>query len=658
MSGRNLRLRGSTLLWFCVAGSAFAAAVGCGSDSDAGSNPGLGAGGTEASQGGGSGASLNLGGTSNSGGQAGEGASSGSGGKGNPPVDQCGGEPCADHMGSESFVEEGAPDDAADTFDDADSHEPGTDALREPLIIYPSHETMFPINVSRIRHEWASGDNDLFELTFEGANTTVRIYTTQSNWEPSEEQWDWIAESNRGGEVQFTVRGLDSENPADAFATSPITLYFSEAEVEGAIYYWSTGTEGVMKALVSDPIPVKFYTDPAADDAGTCVACHTLSRDGKRLAVGYGGEKLREVSVPERATLVPSQDQAARNSGWTTFSPDGELLLVAAGGVLTLIDSDTGEPVGPDNGIVPLPEGQRATHPDWSALGDKVAIALAPKVGNKDVQNASIAILPYDDGTWGDVEVIIPSAGEGDNNFFPVWSPDSRYLAYVNAQEASKDAPTARLRLLDVDDNSITELVRLNERVNNQDETLDIGNSMPTWAPSTKPGIFWLAFSSLRAYATVRPQDGNEDQIWIAAIDPTKTDPSYSGFWAPFQNIDAGNHRAFWTHTEEDSQCLCNEVCGDRFDNDCDGDADESECVTECGTVEICDDGIDNNCDCVVDDCQIEDCDDGQDNDDDGLADDEDPDCKPQCEPSENCGDGKDNDCDGLTDDRDPECVK
>lgn len=81
------------------------------------------------------------------------------------------------------------------------------------------------------------------------------------------------------------------------------------------------------KALVSDPIPTKFYTDPAAANSNTCVACHTLSRDGKRLAVGYGGEKLWEVSVPERERIVPSTPGSERASSWTTFSPDGTKLL-------------------------------------------------------------------------------------------------------------------------------------------------------------------------------------------------------------------------------------------------------------------------------------------------------------------------------------------
>ncbi len=625
----------TSALWLCVllsGGAATSIACGSGDDVDMGST------------------STGAAGDSGTGtGSTGNGIGSG-GGSALDPENTCGASPCANHTGSHSFVDESAPDDAAETFGDATSHEPGTDAGNEPAIVYPSHETMFPINVSRIRHEWSKGGtNTLFELHFVGPNTDVTVYTALGDWLPTDEQWDWIAESNRGESVELTVRGLDESKPSDAWSSASITLYFSESEVEGGIYYWSTGTEGIMKALVSDPLPVKIYTDPEAEDSGTCVACHTLSRDGKRMAVGYGGEKLREVSVPELERLVPTDEQLGDTgaepepmpmpgmppagegggmaSAWTTFSPDGELLLVAANGILTLIDSDTGEPVGANDGIVPLPEGAIATHPDWSALGDRVAISLGTKGGSKEIEGGAIALLPYNDGDWGTPEILVPNAGGEDNNFFPVWSPDSRYIAFVNSVGKSKDATSAVLRLVEVDDGSVTELVRLNERVNNVDGVTGIGNSMPTWAPSTKQGTFWLAFSSLRAYATVRPQDEKEDQIWIAAIETDKDDPSYSAFWAPFQSIEDGNHRAFWTHTDADKQCLCQDVCGDGIDNDCNGTADGAGCVDECLDKEICDDGVDNNCNCLIDECVAEDCDDGVDNDGDGLADDEDPAC-------------------------------
>jgi hypothetical protein len=552
----------------------------------------------------------------------------------------CGTMPCADHIGDKTFIDADTPDDVARVFDGATLHEPGTDAEREPAVIYPSDWTMFPINVSHIRHDWSASGSDVFELRFVGPNTTVNVYTASLTWTPTDEQWDWIAESNRGAEVLLTVSGLDSSQPSDAWSSQPITLLFSDAAVEGAIYYWSTGTKGIMRATVSNAIPEKFYTDPAATDAETCVACHTLSRDGTRLAVGYNGERLREVSVPDRETIVPVGDaapapmpkpkpgmDAGMASAWTTFSPDGKLLLVAANGVLTLIDSDTGETVGDNTGVVSIPSGTVATHPDWAATGDRVAIALGTSGGNKELEGGSIAILSYHDGAWGEAEVVIASEGTTDNNFFPVWSPDSKYLAYVHADGKSRDAVSAELRLFDLARGTITSMVTLNQRVNNEDGLQALGNSMPTWAPSTKPGTFWLAFSSLRAYSIVRPADDKQDQIWIAAVDPSLEDPGYAAFWAPFQSIEEGNHRAFWTHASDDAQCRCVEICGDSLDNDCNGTADEDDC-SECAAAEVCGDGIDNDCDCVVDECNQEICDDGIDNDEDGNIDRADPQCQ------------------------------
>ena len=90
--------------------------------------------------------------------------------------------------------------------------------------------------------------------------------------------------------------------------------------------------------------------------------------------------------------------------------------------------------------------------------------------------------------------------------------------------------------------------------------------------------------------------------------------------------MDDGNHRAFWTHTDSDTQCRCQDECGEGLDNDCDGTADEDDCVT-CAEAEICGDGVDNDCNCVVDECNEEICGDGIDNDGDGAVDDSDASC-------------------------------
>lgn len=611
----------TTLLMVAMLGAAVYACTDSGSSGQ--SNGGGGTGNSGAGAGAG-----NVGGGGASGG-AGAGSSTGGG---TPDTNNCGDSPCADFTGSKTFSEASAPGNASELFSNSTTNPTGTDAAKEPGVLYPNHETMFPINVSHIRHEWSTGTaNNLFRLNFVGPNTTVEVFTADSNWTPSAEAWDWIAESNRGASVTLQVTALDTASPASAWQSGAITLLFSDTEVEGALYYWATGSKGIMRATVSDPNPVKFYTDPTTDD-DTCVACHSVSRDGKRISMGYGGENLREIMVADRSTVVPVGAVAGTkgpSASFTTFSPDGKMLLLAAEGGLTLIDADTGATIGANDGLVPLPEGKAVTHPDWNPAGDKVAVAMtSSKANGKNVDAAEIAVIPYASGTWGTPTILV-SQTAGENNFYPSWSPDGKWLVYASAPGGgSKDQVLATLKIVAATGGTPKVLVRLNERVNNEDGITHIGNTMPTWAPATKPGIFWLAFSSLRAYVSLRPADAKLDQIYIAAIDTTKDDPGYAAFWAPFQSLEEGNHRAFWAHADDDKQCSCVEVCGDSVDNNCNGVADEASCSV-CGASEICGDEIDNDCDCLVDECPIgEICDDDIDNDGDGLIDAEDPACQ------------------------------
>jgi hypothetical protein len=57
----------------------------------------------------------------------------------------CGAKPCADNEGNQDFTDPSAADtDAKGKFAGAVD---GSDPARQPTILYPSHETMFPINV-------------------------------------------------------------------------------------------------------------------------------------------------------------------------------------------------------------------------------------------------------------------------------------------------------------------------------------------------------------------------------------------------------------------------------------------------------------------------------------------------------------------------------
>jgi hypothetical protein len=423
-----------------------------------------------------------------------------------------------------------------------------------PRIVYPAHEVKFPLNVYRVLFQFDHGDaTDVYRLRFSSPYLDMRVYTTADRWQADQTTWRLLAATNAGARVQMTVAGVDSSQPDAIYESAPIDVHFSRAEVEGAIYYWSTSSAGVMKGVLSQPAPTKFYS---VDPDSTCVACHTVSRDGTRLAAGYGGETLQSVSIPDRAVQVPvSRDY---RMGWSTFSPDGALLLIADRGALRLLDSDTGDPVGPADGVVPLGD-VKVNHPDWSPLGDYVAVAVCEEAKNKDVRRCGIGRIPYDGGTWGPVELLVTQGGGDDNNFFPSYSPDGAWIAYVNATGKSKDQETSELRLIRADGSGAPiRLTRANQRVGPLDDVGGIGNTMPTWAPSSRPGTQWLAFSSLRDYGKVLA-GAKTDQLWAVALDLELAagggDPSYAAFWLPPQDPGEHNHRAFWARDVDPIDC-------------------------------------------------------------------------------------------------------
>ena len=413
-----------------------------------------------------------------------------------------------------------------------------------PSVIYPSNNTMFPRNIYKVLFQWNGGTgNDLFRLEFKSPRMTLSVYTSTTSWQPDATQWGYMANSNAGGKVTWTIYGTTKANPNTVYRSNPIDIQFSQNSVDGAIYYWSTTVAGVRRATVSDSDPTDFLT-PA--QVGKCVACHTVSRNGARVAADIGGSALGVYNVKDRSTVIDPSTNIA--NAWTTFNPDNTRIVTASKGVLTLRDGATGTAIN----TLPL-SPKFGTQPDWSPDGKLIAFAYSTVNKDRGIAGSAIATMQYANDTWSNLNVIVRSNGTSDTKYYPSFSPDSKWIAYVSAAGGNSDNnDAARLMLIAADGSGAPiDLGQANNIVNNQTLTGNaalVANTMPTWAP-TQPGqTMFVAFTSIRAYGAVYAA-GKYKQMWVAGIDPTRIgngDPSFPAFRLPFQGDTENSHRPFW----------------------------------------------------------------------------------------------------------------
>ena len=437
-------------------------------------------------------------------------------------------------------------------------------SAKTPIIVYPSDHTRFPRNIYKILFQWKKGGNDYFRLTFEGPGSKTLVYSdgvnlqcqasagTSGCLETDLQVWAAIASSNAGSSATLTIDGV-TMGDANVYRSAVIELGFSKRDVKGAIFYWSTTSAGVRRASVSDLEPEDYLVGkpvatvlPNGGGAVKCVACHTVSRSGKKLA-GFTqatttGEYVYDVTLlPPPTPVITTALSTAK--GFATFRMDDQRVVATVGTTLAEFDANTGAK------ITTLPGIAAGTNPDWSPTTTELVFSDR---GGDSPSLANLKSITYSGDTWGAVRTLVPAAGL--TNIFPSFSPDGAYVVYARGNGGHGDK-TLQLWLAR-SDGSVppVELVTANRIVNSLATAGQHENNMPTWAP---PGdLLWIAFNSVRPYGVVFPAGGTQ-QIWVTAIDPAKlgqrlpdggiADPSFPAFRFAFQGLTENNHRAFWT---------------------------------------------------------------------------------------------------------------
>jgi hypothetical protein len=342
-----------------------------------------------------------------------------------------------------------------------------------------------------------------------------------------------------------------------------VALGISESIMLGGIYYWNASGSVVRYDFGKPNAPAEIFLMGFGTN---CVGCHSLSSRGNMIAVGRG---MPMPAMLEVLNVATKQAYYSAPSNFQAFSPDEAEIITSNGASLVWRDSKSNTIKQPN------PLVKKGTMPDYHP--DLTMIVFSKPSGfamaGPGINNGSLMLLPRAGDTWGQEQTLVATQNSDENNYYPAFSPDGSFVLYnYSADRNSYLAPNSMVRLVKTTGGNPVAL----DRANVSDQ---VGNSWPKWAPFKQchrgKKLLWYTVSSARDYgfrivngsAPTDPDAGDPRkwQIWMAAIDVDKAlagqDPSYPGFWLPFQDMDSGNHIAQWVEKVVRKPCNLDADC-------------------------------------------------------------------------------------------------
>ncbi len=435
--------------------------------------------------------------------------------------------------------------------------------LAPPTLAYPTDGLLLPPNMNVLEVQFTQPPGaTVYEVDFENAITDVRVETQcQASQAPapgpisqvrdagaslgcgvtlSQAQWNDISNANRDADpVRVFVRATDASATCVSVSQASIAISFAKDDLKGGIYYWQSATYGGVGGKTGgiyshdfgsfDPTPTPFYT---SGGTGTCVGCHTLSRDGVRISLltddpdgddEFGDVTSHMMDVATRTSL----GNGKISPGFQTWSHDHTKMLAT-----TFKAAGPGPGPGPGGGSVDtsfavfdgtsaaqlgtiaLPSGVAATQPDLSK-DDGSLVFVVPQAGTIDKSGDDhfkvgalwASTIDLTGLTLGSPAQILGATGH--NYYYPSFSPDKSWLVLNDAPDSADTATSngdafynrnARVKLVHFPPAAGATPIDL-PNLNVAD---GLTNSWPRWSPfpTTFHGhqVLWVTFSSNRDY--------------------------------------------------------------------------------------------------------------------------------------------------------------
>lgn len=448
-----------------------------------------------------------------------------------------------------------------------------TDPAREAHVLYPLDGALMPNNVLAPVIQWERGnENDLYRVQLRKTGVDVITYVRHTGagfryaTQPSAAAWRSLAESAPGTDITLRVDRLDASANQVIYGT-PLTFRLATQGISGVVYYWDLGAgrllrinavTGAREHFMPNPPPGPPYTNERGmTQVNRCVACHTISRDGRYLAASNwpAGASAFDLTTDLTGDPPPTTYTTSDANWFATFNPDATRLLInRSNGSLGLIDPRGGASVAATG----IPSGTTWAHPEWSPDGTRVALVGNIVDGPMNFSRGDLMLLDASGDTFSGLRTLhagstLMSRPEGGvTDAHPSWAPDSRYLAFQHAAHSDMRVPggePAALYIIDTSPAGGGRVWALDRA------SAGLRSYWPTFSPFTtmEPDgsrYFWLAFFSRRDYGNAQSgtRGTGRRQLWVSAVraTPGDGDPSFVPYWLPGQDTRADNMAAYW----------------------------------------------------------------------------------------------------------------
>ncbi|MGZ5968567.1 MAG: hypothetical protein ACXWP4_12935 [Polyangiales bacterium] len=439
-------------------------------------------------------------------------------------------------------------------------------------LLYPYDSTVFPRGLPSPELMWTSAAaSDVYALRMELKGMTFTSFfksTSPARTTIPKETWDKLLDTATPKDpLTVTLYRLAGGPGGTAFKSTTQHWTIAAANLKGTIYYWRINGGRVVRIKPGASAPDDFLKTPSS--TGGCVACHSVSHDGSTMVASY--EKTGPLSWVTFDVAAGSEKYfaAGSNSGFQAITPDGSAVVTGQTSGTTLqLFSATGTSLEP-SGLDAF--GPNVVHPSFAPDGKSLAFGVRKDGNWVDFLHSDLAIAPFDPATkkFGAMKTLVTG---GDRvRTYPSFSPDGKWIAYmegranpVNPVTASTRPAFADLHMIKPDGTGDVVLATAGSAgIADVDKSLSFE---PTFGPVLSGGYFWIVFVSSRQYGNrinktydeFRDKCGTPSwpdtpcrnkQLWVTAIDadaPAGADPSHPAFWLPGQDVADQNMRGYW----------------------------------------------------------------------------------------------------------------